>query len=55
MGDSIVSMVSCVDPDDPTRRTFKILRKPSDQLSYALSIARKHRLTYSSVKERVRP
>ncbi|MEG7361735.1 MutS-related protein [Pseudomonas citronellolis] len=55
MGETIVSMMSCVDPDDPSRRTFKVLRKPPDRLSYALSIARKHRLTYASVKERIRP
>ncbi|HBN8626564.1 DNA mismatch repair protein MutS [Pseudomonas aeruginosa] len=55
MGDSIVSMMSCVDADDPSRRTFKVLRKPADRLSYALSIARKHRLSYDNVKERIRP
>ncbi|WP_082033709.1 MutS-related protein [Pseudomonas sp. PI1] len=55
MGASIVSMMSCVDPEDPSRRTFQVVRKPADRLSYAISIARKHRLTYDSVKERMRP
>ncbi|MCY1432756.1 DNA mismatch repair protein MutS [compost metagenome] len=55
MGESVVSMMSCVDPDDPSRRTFRVVRKPADRLSYALSIARKHRLTYACVKERVQP
>jgi DNA mismatch repair protein MutS len=51
----MVSMVSTVVAEEPSRRTLKIVRRPADGRSYAISIAEKYRLTDEWLRRRLAP
>jgi len=52
--DKTVSMVSMVARENPSLRTYKIVRRPPHGLSYAKAMAEKYGLTYGSLKERIK-
>jgi DNA mismatch repair protein MutS len=53
LGETIVSMVGTVVPDNPTIRTFEFVRKPAEGLAYAAAIADKYGLSYEVLKRRI--
>jgi DNA mismatch repair ATPase MutS len=53
LNEATVSMVATVAPEDPSVRTFRLVRQPANGLAYAAAIAQKYRLTYELVRRRV--
>lgn len=51
-GGSVVSMVAGVAEDDPTRRTFRIVRRPPDGLAHALALAERYGLSEDALRRR---
>jgi DNA mismatch repair protein MutS len=53
LNDATVSVVATVAPEDPSVRTFHVVRQPANGLAYAAAIAQKYGLTYESVRRRI--
>lgn len=50
---STVSMVAAVDADDPSKRTFQLVRRRADGHAYAMAIAERYRLRRDTICERI--
>jgi len=53
LGEATVSMVAQVAPDDPAKRTYRVLPQPADGRAYAWAIAKKYGLSYEQLLERL--
>ena len=53
-GPGVVSMMSATDPKEPSVRTFRVIRKPPDGRTYAMTLAAGHGLTYGEIIRRMR-
>ena len=53
LGSATVSMVSLVDPDDPTVRTLKVVRRAADGRAYADALATRYGLSHDRIVARV--
>jgi DNA mismatch repair ATPase MutS len=52
-GPATVSMSATVAADDPTRRTFRFVRKPADSRAHARAFARRYGLTHDLLRDRL--
>ncbi len=52
VGPATVSMVATVAPDDPTVRTFRVVRRPPDGLAHAVALAERYGLTDEAIRQR---
>ena len=53
IAEATVSMVATVAADDPSQRTFKVVREPADGRAYAWALADKYGLTHERLKARL--
>ena len=53
LGPAVVSMVSLVDPDDPTVRTLKVVRRAADGRAYADALAARYGLSRDALVGRL--
>lgn len=52
-GQSVVSAMSTIVPEDPAERTHQVVGRPADGLAYALALAEKYGLGYERLRARV--